>query len=158
MKKTTAFQPLLSWTGNWINNISSNLSYNYYISESITDNGEFNSITSEERKSMNGNFSWTFSAERGIKLPFAKKKIRFTNEMTAEISFNYEDSKSTQKGSGASVTNRDMTKLTISPGASYKFSKNVRGGLTSNYDNTNNKKNQQKIKIFSLGVWIEILF
>lgn len=158
VKKTTAFQPLLSWTGNWINNISSNLSYNYYISESITDNGEFNSITSEERKSMNGNFSWTFSAERGIKLPFAKKKIRFTNEMTAEISFNYEDSKSTQKGSGASVTNRDMTKLTISPGASYKFSKNVRGGLTSNYDNTNNKKNQQKIKIFSLGVWIEILF
>ena len=158
VKETISFQPLISWTGNWIKNVSSNLSYNYYTSESVTDNGEFDSITKEVRSSINGNVSWTFSAERGIKLPFTKRKIRFQNEMTAELSFNYEDSKSTQKGSGDPVTNRDQTKMTVTPGASYKFSKNVRAGLTGNYDITDNKKNQQKISVFSLGVWIEILF
>jgi len=158
VKTIISLQPLISWNGNWIHNITTNLSLNYYRSQNVTDNGDFDSITDETRQNISSNFSWTFSAERGIKLPFIAKKIVFENEMTADLGFTMEKSYSTRKGTGDPVVERDMFKYTLTPGASYKFSNNIRGGLSSNYDFTDNRKNGQKIKTFRLSVWVEILF
>ncbi|MBN1948906.1 MAG: cell surface protein SprA [Candidatus Cloacimonetes bacterium] len=158
IRTTISLQPLISWNGNWQNNITTNLSFNYLLTENVTDNGDFRSINRENRQSMNGNFSWTFSAERGIRMPFFQKKIRFKNEMTATVGFNMERTYNTRSGTGDEVVERDMLKYTISPGASYKFSQNIRAGLTSNYDWNHNRKSNQKIRTFRLGIWIEIIF
>jgi len=158
VKTTTSLQPLIAWNGNWIHNITSNFSLNYFNSKSVTDNGTFNSITNETRQNVSSNFSWTFSAERGIKLPFLTKKLTFKNEMTADLGITMEKTYSTRKGTSSLVVERDMFKYTITPGASYKFSNNIKGGLTSNYDWIDNRKNGQTIKTFRLSIWIEILF
>ena len=49
-------------------------------------------------------------------------------------------------------------RYTISLGASYKFSKNIYGGLTSNYEWSDDRKRDQQISTFSLSIWIEIMF
>ncbi len=158
LKTTISMQPLISWNGNWIHNVTSSLSLNYYKSESVTDNGDFNSINKETKQSVNADISWTFSAEKGIKLPFFKKRFVIKNEMTADIDLNYEKVYNTKRGSGEPVVERDLMKYTITPGASYKFSQNIKAGLSSSYNWNHNRKNNQKIKTFRLSIWIEILF
>ena len=158
VKTTISMQPLISWNGNWVHNITTSLALNYYRSRNVTDNGDFDSITNETRQTASSNFSWTFSAERGIKFPFIKKKLVIKNEMTADLGVSVEKNYSTRKGTSSKVVERNMFKYTITPGASYKFSNNIRGGLSSNYEFTDNRKNRQTIKTFRLSIWVEILF
>ena len=61
-------------------------------------------------------------------------------------------------GEDTKNTNTNKVHLTLSPGASYEFSKNINGGLTSSYDRTNDKKADSTISIFSLSLWVEITF
>jgi motility/secretion related protein SprA len=158
VKTIISMQPLISWNGNWVHNITTSLSLNYYQSQNVTDNGDFDSVTDESRQNASSNFSWTFSADRGIKLPFMKKKIVIKNEMTADLGVTVEKSYSTRQGTSSKVVERDMFKYSITPGASYKFSNNIRGGLSSNYELTDNRKNHQTIKTFRLSLWVEIIF
>lgn len=158
VKTTISMQPLISWNGNWVHNITTSLSLNYFQSRNVTDNGDFDSVVNDNRQNASGSFSWTFSADRGIRLPFMKKKLVIKNEITADLDVSVEKNYSTRKGSSSKVVERDTFKYTITPGASYKFSNNIRGGLSSNYEMTDNRKNGQTIKTFRLSFWVEIIF
>ena len=49
-------------------------------------------------------------------------------------------------------------RYTLTPEVSYQFNKNISGGLTSNYEFTDNKKQGSTLRTFRLGIFVEILF
>jgi len=164
--KSYTMQPLLSWNGNWIHDIVSSISLGYSNSEKTTFYAQYNSVNKSITQSISTNISWSFSAAKGIKIPFLKKKFKINNKLTADMRVNLERTYSTteqiwlESGAGENTKNTNTNKvhLTLSPGASYEFSKNINGGLTSSYDRTNDKKADSTISIFSLSLWVEITF
>ncbi len=155
---THSFNPLLSWTGNWSNAISSSLSVTKNSTENITYQTGFDIIRDTDRMAYTGSASYSFSADQGIKLPFVKKKIYFKNQMQSELQVSYETEKSTTQGRDSKQIDRDTNKIRVTPRASYNFHRNVKGGLSGTYDITNNKRTDEKINIFTLDMWIEIIF
>jgi hypothetical protein len=41
---------------------------------------------------------------------------------------------------------------------SYDFNRNIKGGLSGKYDITNNKRDNEVMKIFEINAWVEIKF
>ena len=148
------FAPLISWYGNWVHNITSNISINHSDSKNIDNRTD--RVTRSQTQSINGRLSWTFAAARGLKILFFKR-TRLTNEFTTDLNFTVEKTYNTEKGQDFNVTD-DRLKYTITPGASYEFNKNIHGGLTSNYEWSHDRKRNRKVKTFRLGIWIEIMF
>jgi len=156
---TLNMQPLASWTGNWINNVTSNLSFNYRTSENITYSSETASSTRNETTySISGNVSWSFTAARGLKIPFLKKKLALRNELTTDVGFNYEKIYNTKSSVTGTDVEKEKINYSISPGASYKFSQNINAGLDINYNYSHDKLTNFIITNFTLGLWIEIIF
>ena len=163
--RTLSMQPFLSWTGNWIHDIVSSLSLGYTNSKKTTFHTQFNNINKSIKQSLTANISWSFSAAKGIKLPFLKKKFKINNKLTTDLRFSLDKTYNTIEqiwldGSQENTknTNTDDLHYTISPGASYEFSKNINGGLSSSYERTNDRKADSSISIFSLDLWVKITF
>ncbi|MBL7149020.1 MAG: cell surface protein SprA [Candidatus Cloacimonetes bacterium] len=149
------FNPLLSWHGNWVHNITSSLSTNY--SDSKTINHYNYSETQTITQSLAAHLEWSFSAAKGLKILFFKR-TKLKNELTTQLNFNLEKTLATISGRETFEKTTDKIRYTISPGASYKFSKNIYGGLTSNYEWSDDRKRKQQTSTFSLSIWIEIMF
>ena len=89
------------------------------------------------------------------------KKIKFNNELTADLGLSYEDSYSTTDNSAddkKATVDVDKVRFTISPSANYKFSKNITGGLTCSYDKTIDDKRGDTLSTFQLSFFVEVLF
>jgi hypothetical protein len=149
------FNPLLSWHGNWIHNITSSLSVNYSDSKTITH--YTSSVNRSITQSMAAHLEWSFSAAKGLKILFFKR-TKLKNELTTQLNFNLEKTYAYIEGRETHDVTTKKIRYTISPGASYKFSKNIYGGLTSNYEWSDDRNRDQQISTFSLSIWIEILF
>ena len=149
------FNPLLSWHGNWVHNITSSLSVNYSDSKTITH--YTSSVNRSITQSMAAHLEWSFSAAKGLKILFFQR-TKLKNELTTQLNFNLEKTRATIKGRETFEETTNKIRYTISPGASYKFSKNIYGGLTSNYEWSDDHKRDQQISTFSLSIWIEIMF
>ncbi|MDO9578191.1 MAG: hypothetical protein Q7J16_09930 [Candidatus Cloacimonadales bacterium] len=152
--------PLISWFGNWKNNISSNLSFNYSTNQNKSINSSYKTNTTSNNWSLSGNVSWTYAAAKGLKILFFKR-TKLKNELTTDLSFTVEGTKERKKTTGEETTNQIMTntqRFTTSPEVAYKFNKNISGGLLSSYELSNNFKKGTSIRIFSLGIFIEIIF
>jgi len=89
-------------------------------------------------------------------VPFTKKKIHIKNELTSSLGITYENNFDKTKGSTTSQVDRNTSRFTISPQATYQFDANIRGGLTSSYEVNSDKKTEDGTSIFSLGIWVEI--
>lgn len=153
---TITFQPLIGFTGNWVKGISTSLSLNKTTTENIT-HGTSDIIRESNKNGISGSIKYTFNAQNGFKIPFISKKIIFKNNMESELSVTYENEIATTTGR-TKQTDRDSSKLSFTPRASYNFHTNVKGGLTGNYDITKNNKNKESISIFKLDIWVEIQF
>jgi len=153
--------PLVSWNGNWANNIITTISTNYMDNKRITNNTSGKITVSNNTWSASANISYTFTAERGIKMPFTTRKVKFSNELTADLGLSYEDSYSTTDNSSddkKATVDIDKVRFSISPSANYKFSKNITGGLICSYDKTNDKKREDTISTFQLSFFVEVFF
>jgi Motility related/secretion protein len=153
--------PLLSWYGNWKNNISSNLSFNYTRNTSENLKG-VKSETTSNNWSVSGNVSWTYAAAKGIKILFFKRS-KLKNELTTDISFMVEGTKEkkltkVEDKEDESQLMSNTQRFTVSPEISYKFNKSISGGLLSSYELSNNFKKGTSTRIFRLGIFIEIIF
>jgi hypothetical protein len=156
--KTVTMQPLIGWTANWVNNMTTNLQFDFSNSEDITIQTSTTSVrntTNVER--VTGNLSYAFTAEKGIHIPFSKKKIQFKNEMTSTIGFSWEKNYNVNYGR-ETVVNLNTQKISVSPGATYQFHRNIKGGLTSSYELTKNLKKNESLRVFSVSIWMEIEF
>ncbi|OQX70680.1 MAG: hypothetical protein B6D62_03865, partial [Candidatus Cloacimonas sp. 4484_275] len=151
-------QPLLSWTGNWIHNISSSINVSYSNSETTTFYEGYNKKNISESSSVSGNFKWSFSSPTGIKLPFLKRRLRIKNEMSAHLNFNLDKDLVISDGNEGKVLQKNSRHFVLSPGIDYNFSKNITGGLNSNYDYQYEKKRDFKISTLNFSLWGEIKF
>ena len=152
-----SFTPLISWHGNWVHNITSNFSLNYSKLENISHRVNYDDIRLTTNRSMNGNLSWSFSNPKGIRILFFKR-TNMKNEFTTDINFNMEMNKTTRKGLEVNITEIDKTSYGVTPGASYKFSKSITAGLTSEYEWTEDNERGTTSEMFRLSIWIEIIF
>ncbi|MCD4796672.1 MAG: hypothetical protein K8R49_05825 [Candidatus Cloacimonetes bacterium] len=156
-QKRMTMSPLISWNGNWKNNITSSISVNYSDTKNITHHNTYDITTQSTVQSLTGSLSWTFASAKGLKILFFKR-TRLKNELTTDIGFNMEKSYSTRKGETEKNTEINKFNYSITPGASYKFNRNISAGLSSKYENNHDKKRGTKVRTFTLSIWIDILF
>ncbi|MDY6914792.1 MAG: hypothetical protein SVM86_00540, partial [Candidatus Cloacimonadota bacterium] len=150
-------RPLVSWNGNWANNITSNLAVNYSETENINHYDTYDIIKNETTQSITSNLSYSFSAERGISLPLLGK-IRFKNNFTADLDFSLSKTYTTTKGNDKTSVDKDEIAYSITPGGSYDFSDNIYGGVNADYSWSHDRKKDLLIKTFELSIWVEVLF
>ncbi len=155
---TTSLSPLISWRGNWINNVQTSLSYNWTQAETTTNKVSFDYITNTNNQGLNGNINWAFRAVDGFKLPFISKSFVIKNDMTLKTDFSWDKSYSTEKGNGKEVVTKNLVNYSIVPGAAYNFHRNIKGGTDFSYKLTQDKKSNRDIQITSFAIWIEITF
>jgi hypothetical protein len=109
-----------------------------------------------DSQSLNGSFSYSYREGRGFSIPFTDRKIHIKNELTSSLALAYEQNFDETKGNLSSVVDRNTTRLSITPGLTYQFDENIRGGLTSSYELTSDKKREDGTRIFRLGIWVEV--
>jgi hypothetical protein len=81
-----------------------------------------------------------------------------TNELTAELGGSWERSKSSNKGMQDTLVDRNTERYTVTPQLTYNFSRNIKGGMLSSYEISNDKRRDDSLRIFTLSVWVEVLF
>ncbi len=150
--------PLLAWSANWNWNISTSVNYNYSMSQTVTYRETFESIQESNTGNLSGNISYSYRNPQGIKLPLFGTRMPVTNELTTELSGNWETSKSTNQGAQEKIVERDSQKYSFTPRLTYNFSKNIKGGLQSSYEMSQDKQRDEHIRTFSLSIWAEIIF
>lgn len=153
---TVAFNPLIGFSGSIIKVINTNLSFSMTRTENITDMDSYQILKTSNSKTMNGNISYSFRSGRGFTIPFTKRKIHINNELSSSLAIAYEKSYDETQGRETSQVDRNTTRLVFTPGATYQFDQNIRGGLTSSYEMTTDKKRDDGTKMFSLGIWVEV--
>ncbi len=156
-QKRINFMPLISWHGNWVHNITSSFSINYSDLTNISHRVNYDDIRCAISKSMNGNLSWSFSNPKGIRILFFKR-TNMKNEFTTDVNFNMTIDKTTMKGQEEEIDEVDKESYSVTPGASYKFSKSITAGLTSEYEWTEDIKRDTSSSTFRLSIWVEIVF
>lgn len=156
---TMNFNPLLSWSGNWIKDITSHLNLNHRQTQSTTYSETGDVVTNSISQSASGDVSWSFSLEKGVKIPFSQERFYIKNETTLRLDSSYERSWSERKSADNPATKLDeQNNFTLRPQISYEFAKNITAGLTSEYRINNNIKSSNKVTTFSLSMWVEIIF
>jgi len=155
--KGIAFNPLIGFAGTLFKKVSTNLSFSMAQSTNITDMESYNVVKETNTQSLNGNISYSFRGGRGFTIPFTKKKIHIKNELTASMAFAYEHNFDDTTGrEGNYQVDRDTSRLSFTPGATYQFNQDIRGGLTGTWENTSDKRRDDGVRIFRLGVWVEV--
>ncbi len=156
--KELSLNPLINWNGNWLKNINTTASYGFTNSKTTTDRGSFESLSERNSNNFNGSISYSFTAARGLKLPFMKKRMRLKNELTSTLNFSYIIDKEENEGDGNTVVVMDKTKFTLTPTVTYNFSKNIKGGFDLQYSNDMNHKTDEALRVFSTALWVQIKF
>ncbi|MDD2228790.1 MAG: hypothetical protein PHY48_05205 [Candidatus Cloacimonetes bacterium] len=154
--KTMAFNPILGFSGSIMKVINTNLSFSTTHTENITEMDSYQIIKTSDNQSLNGNVSYSFRAGRGFTIPFTKRKIHINNELSSSLAIAYNKSYDVTQGRENSQVDRSTTRLAFTPGATYQFDQNIRGGLTSSYEITTDKKRDDGTTMFSLGIWVEV--
>jgi len=154
--KTWSLNPLASITTNVSENIQTTLSYTMSKSDNFTDMVTYDIIRSTNSSGLTGNLSYAFRSSKGFQVPFTKRRINIRNELTSSVAFSYEKNYDTTQGLGDAQVDRNTTRFSISPSATYQFDQNIKGGMTSGYEITSDKKRDDGTRIIRLGIWVEI--
>ena len=106
------------------NDLTMNLSYSFRQTTKIELNPEF--WTKSWSVNVNARYNFSGSKGIGIPLPFlSSKKIRFQSTLTTDINVGY--------SSTSKYNQPPANTLSLSPTASYKFSKRMQGTLALSY-------------------------
>ena len=154
--RTMSFNPLASVTTTVAGNVQTTLSLTMAKSENTTDMVSYNIIRLTNSQGMNGNVSYAFRSSKGFQVPFTKRMINIRNELTSSVAFSFEKNYDTTQGLGDEQIDRSTTRFSITPSATYQFDQNIKGGLTSGFEQTSDKKRDDGTRIIRLGVWVEI--
>ncbi len=101
---------------------------------------------------------WQFSAPSGIQIPLLGR-LRFQSRVTFEATIRYNADKSESSSAGnAFRTTRDQTDFQVQPIIQYEFSRQIKGGLSGLWQDTNNRQLDRKTHLRQLAIWTEIRF
>jgi hypothetical protein len=153
---TLSMSPLVGITANVLKVVTTNLSLSVSQTTNTTAMDGYNIIKSTNSQTLNGNFSYSFSAGRGFTIPFTGKKIHIRNQLTSSLGLVYENNFDETEGRAATQVDRSSSRLAITPSATYQFDQNIRGGLTSSYEISSDRKRDDGTSTFRLGIWVEV--
>ena len=153
--KSISFNPLLSWTSTWKNGLSTTFDANY----SVTDANTYSGVTVVPSKMLNwggsANFGYTFSAPRGLSLPFLKG-LRFRSNLTVNLALRY--TRNTNYFTNLDRPASDASTMTASMGLSYNFSSSITGGANFDYSQNSDKNSNQDTRRVGLNIWTNVMF
>ncbi len=153
--KGTSFEPLARWSANWNKGISSNIDFSYVETKgnNYSTADTVPSLTINRRGSFR--VGYTFSAPRGLSLPFLGG-IKFSTNATLNFGLNY--SRTTSYYRDLEKPNNDTSTLGANIDISANFSSSVTGGFNLDYSQTNDKNSVQDIRRVELNLWMNINF
>ncbi len=152
-----AFNPVIGFAGTLFKKVTTNLSFSMANSTNETDMDTYTIVKQNQTRALNGNFSYSFRGGRGFTVPFTKKMIHINNELTSSLSFVYERHFDDTTGrEGNYQVERDGTRIAFTPGASYQFNRDIRGGLTGTWEKTTDRRRDDGVRIFRIGIWVEV--
>jgi hypothetical protein len=104
------------------------------------------------------NATYSFSAPKGMKLPFLKK-IKFQSNLNLGlgISIKRNQTKSSVGQQGFNIS-ADTKEFSLTPSAGYSFSSQVTGGLSGLWLDTTNKISGEKSHTRQLSIWAQVTF
>ncbi|MFO7660418.1 MAG: hypothetical protein R6V77_05855 [Candidatus Cloacimonadaceae bacterium] len=154
--KTYSFNPLASITTNVAENVQTTVSVTMAKSDNITDMVTYDIVRTTNSQGLTGNVSYAFRSSQGFRVPFTQRMINIRNELTSSLAFSFEKNYDTTQGMGDQQIDRNTTRFAITPTATYQFDQNIKGGLTSGFELTSDKKRDDGTRIIRLGLWVEI--
>ena len=156
---TKSFTPLsLKVTFN--NRIQTNWSWDRVVAEnqalSGVSGGGGKTISTSDAYGVNAAYS--FSAPKGMKLPFLKK-IKFQSNLNLGlgISIKHNQTKISVGEQGFNIS-ADTKEFSLTPSAGYSFSSKVTGGLSGRWLDTTNKISGEKNHTRELSIWAQVTF
>ena len=153
--KIMSFSPLISWQSNWVKGISSTVSITY----SETNSNDYAGITVVPSKSLNRGISsslaYTFSAPRGISLPFLSG-VKFASNLSVNLTVGY--NRSTSYFADLRNPRNDSSILSANLGISYNFSSSISGGANFDYSQNKEMNSNQDSRRVGLNIWTNINF
>lgn len=159
--ETKSFSPLLSVNFRLLRALSFSGSYTYSKSNDKTFNptdGRLVTETQASRKSIAFTSQYSFSAPGGIAIPLFGK-LKFQSEVSININVKQNSNQSeTSSSGGPFVLTEDKSDFTVQPVISYTFSRQVKGGLSARWQDSNDNYRNRKSHIRELQIWAEIRF
>ena len=158
---TRGFNPLLSVNFKVWRSFSVSGSYTVDKNEDVrfsTGNGSPQGNTRTENSTIAISSKYSFSAPGGIALPLFGK-VKFTSSVDIDVAVRHAASKSeTEKlGKGFYVSSK-KSDFSVVPTISYSFSRQIRGGLSGRWQDTNDAITNRNSHVRQLQIWVEIRF
>ena len=158
---STTQTPLLSVNVNLFRKLGVTVQYDLSKDESEKynrTNGAMEKLTKSEKNALSVTTNYSFAAPGGIGLPLFGR-VKFTS--TVSIQFNAkisaEKSETSSQG-GAFVPSTDKSDLTWSTSLKYSFSKEINGGLTMRWQDSNDNHTRRKSHTREVQIWVELRF
>jgi len=167
-----SFNPLISLNTRWKKQVSSQASFDYSTTQSLlpVTSAEFPSgwqkaWTRNRKISASGNYS--FSAPQGFVLnmwKMGKKRFKFKSDLNLGLQTSYSNTVSAPKldmdqEATPEDYDSDRTDISISPNATYNFTRNIKGELSGSYTSSTNKvTSTTDSESFSLNTTVTITF
>jgi hypothetical protein len=139
---TTTWNPLLGWDLAWRNGLRANISTNV-IGGTTSDQRVYGLTSVRQSVNTEVRFTKTYSAARGIRLPFSRKPMRLGNDLNLNLTFSAaSDRKVTQRPSLGvpDIVELDQTRWTIGSATNYNFTQTISGGFNLGFRQSEDKK------------------
>ena len=158
---TRNHKPLLSISFKAIRMLSLSAAYSLEKAEKEVYNsasGDLQSETVSTKKTVAVTAKYSFSSPRGISLPiFGRLKFDSRVELEMSVRINSQISETAQSGQSF-ATSTDKSDYMYSPVISYAFSRQIKGGLTLRWQDSNDNYRSRKSHTREVQIWTEISF
>ncbi len=162
--RANEFNPLVSWQTTWKKRISTTLSANYSSSAAInylSETGENRSVANSGSRGGDLSLSYSFSAPKGLKLPFLKR-LRFSSDLRLSWSLRYAQPRRSRPPwtggiPGEPVPQQYDNSASTRLAASYSFSRTIESGLNFGYSYTKGLTGTAT-KTTDLDLWVLFRF
>ncbi len=158
---STKHKPLISISFRAFRSLS--LSAAYHLSKDDKENynsstGTLQTLTKSTQKSLAVTAKYSLSAPNGIVFPiFGRVKFNSTLDLELAVRLNSDVSETKQAG-GPFATSKDRSDLMIAPNIQYTFSRQIKGGLTMRWQDSNDNYRSRKSHIREVEIYTEISF
>jgi hypothetical protein len=153
--KTISFNPLIGWQTNWVKGITSTVDVTY----SETNANDYQATFVLPSKSLNRGvavtLAYTFSAPRGLGLPFLKG-VKFASNLAINLGVSY--NRNTNYSADLTSPIYDSSILQSDLGLSYNFSSSITGGANFSYSQNKESVRNQDTKRVGVNIWTNINF
>ncbi|HEX2897852.1 MAG TPA: hypothetical protein VHP63_07375, partial [candidate division Zixibacteria bacterium] len=162
-RETKGFNPLVSVNFKLWRSLSISGSYTLDKTEDqsySTGNGALQSHTKTDNRTIAATSKFSFTAPGGMAIPLFGK-VKFTSAVDIDLSFRLASSVSETRKSGQGdefYPSSDKSDFSVVPTISYSFSRQIRGGISGRWQDTNDNITNRNSHVRQLQIWVEIRF